>query len=385
MSLYRLVEWMSVLGAVCGTGYYLLCIWAAWRFPRNRANVTTLATPVSILKPLRGADPEMYEAFRSHCLLDYPEYELIFGVSDARDPAIALVERLQKEFPQRSIRLTVCERILGTNVKVSNLIQMLLLAHYEHMIVNDSDIRVPADYLVRVMQPFADPTVGLVTCPYRGAPGKTLGSHLESLGISTEFIPGVFTARVIENGVHFALGSTLAFHRKSLAAIGGFEPVLDYLADDFELGARMAAAGYRVELADVVVDTHVPDYTFAAFFNHQLRWGRSTRNSRPIGYTGLLLTFGFAWSLVFLLLTGGSRQAWTLVAATLAVRLAMAISVGWGVLRDRHLLRQLWLLPLRDLVGVLVWIGSYTGRRVTWRGQDFILEGRKLKAVVSSE
>ena len=178
----------------------------------------------------------MYESFRSHCLLDYPEYEIIFGVSEEDDPAVELVRRLQAEFPQRTIQLVVCNRNLGTNRKVSNLAQMLPSARYDHLIVNDSDIRIQPDYLQRVVTPFADPKIGMVTCLYRGVPNKTLGSRLESIGISTDFSGGVLSAREVEKGIHFALGSTMVFRRNDLQAIGGFEAVVDYLADDYELG-----------------------------------------------------------------------------------------------------------------------------------------------------
>ena len=187
----------------------------------------------------------MYESFRSYCLQDYGDYEIIFGVSDANDPAVALVRRLITEFPERKIQLTVCPEILGTNVKVSNLLQMARVARYDHLLVSDSDIRVPADYIRRVLAPFEDASVGMVTCLYRGVASHTLGSRLESIGTSTDFCPAVLSARQLQ-GVRFGLGSTLVFTRKALDAAGGFEPLLDYLADDYELGARIARAGFEV-------------------------------------------------------------------------------------------------------------------------------------------
>jgi ceramide glucosyltransferase len=327
---------------------------------------------------LRGTDPEIYESFRSHCLQDYPEYELIFGVSDPDDPAVALVERLRREFPARAIRLLVCPEVLGSNMKVSNLVQMLPSANYDYLVVNDSDIRVEPGYLRRVMAGFADERVGLVTCLYRGIAGATLGSRLESIGISTDFCAGVLAARQIE-GIRFALGSTLAFPRKALRAIGGFEPLVDYLADDFELGARIARAGFEVRLSDVIVDTHLPDYSLRGFLQHQLRWARSTRHSRPWGYTGMVLTFGLPWALLALVLSWGANWAWVLLAVAAGLRLAMALVVGLKLLRDSQVLRYLWLLPLRDVVAILVWMTSYTGHTVAWRGDQFILDKGKLR------
>ena len=383
-NLVRFLETIAVVGAAAGSGYYLLCLWSARNFLRDsrRGSVSaaTCDPPVSILKPLRGTDPDIYESFRSHCLQDYPQYELIFGVSDPDDPAVELVERLQAEFPARSIRLVVCPKVLGTNLKVSNLVQMLPLARYDYLIVNDSDIRVDPDYLRRVMREFADSRVGMVTCLYRGIAGRTLGSRLEAIGISTDFSAGVLAARQIE-GIRFALGSTLAFPRKSLEAIGGFEPLVDYLADDFELGARIARTGFEVRLSDVVVDHHLPDYSLRGFLQHQLRWARSTRDSRPWGYTGMVLTFGLPWALLAVLLSAGAAWSWLSLILTAALRLAMALTLGSSILHDPDVLRLMHLLPLRDLVAMLVWMASFTGHTVAWRGDEFILENGKLRPV----
>jgi len=384
------LSFIMAAGAFCGCAYYLLCLGSARAFLRDsrRAHpaASTWTPPVSFLKPLRGADPGLYESFRSHCRLDYPEYELIFGVSDPADPAAELVERLQAEFPDHNIRLVVCPKVLGTNLKVSNLVQMLPQARHEFLIVNDSDIRVDPDYLQRVMREFAPSTspgqarVGMVTCLYRGIVGKTLGSKLESIGISTDFSAGVLAARRIQ-GMRFALGSTLAFPRKALDTIGGFQPLADYLADDYELGARIATAGFKVRLSDVVVDHQLPDCGVRGFLQHQLRWARTIRDARRRGYAGVGLTFGLPWALLALLLSGGAAWAWGLLAVTAALRLAMAIIVGRKVLHDTDVLRLLPLLPLRDLVAMMVWIASFTGHTVAWRGDQFVLEKGKLRLV----
>ncbi len=373
----RFLAAVAAVGTACGIGYYALCMWSARVFRRSIPPPDDFTPPASILKPLRGTDPDIYDAFRSHCLQDYPEYEIIFGVSDPQDPAAELVKQLQAEFPDRAIQLVVCPKALGTNMKVSNLVQMLPFARHQYLIVNDSDIRVPRDYLRRVLGTFQGPDVGMATCLYRGVAGKTIGSRLESVGISTDFIPGALAARLVE-GIHFGLGATLAFPRSTLQAIGGFEALVDYLADDFELGKRIAAAGYEVRFADVVVDTHVPDYSLGGFVEHQLRWGRSTRNSRRLAYTGLVFTFGVPWALLTLLLARGAPWAWALLGASMATRLAMAFAVGIGVLHDRQLLSHFWTIPLRDLAAVAVWIGSYTGRTIAWRGEQYILENGRL-------
>jgi ceramide glucosyltransferase len=384
LQIARLLAGVTCLLAIMGVGYSLLCLWAAAAFRRTQQKPHAASAPddftppVTILKPLKGTDPEIYESFRSHCRQDYPKYELIFGVSDQNDPAVASVQRLQLEFPERSIRLVVCSQELGTNVKVSNLVQMASLATHQHLVVNDSDIRVGSGYLRSLMAPLQDDRVGMVTCLYRGVPSPTLGSRLESLGISTDFAGGVLCARALEGGVRFGLGSTMAFRRRDLAAIGGFETCLDYLADDYELGARIASLGLRIQLSETVVDTFLPAYNFRDFLAHQLRWARSVRDSRRWGYIGVLFTFSLPWAMLAVVLARGASWAWILFGIALAARTAVALAIGVGILRDRNVIRLLPLLALRDLLGLAVWGTSFFGHRVAWRGELFTLKDGKL-------
>jgi len=379
----KTLEVVAVLGTASAGCYYLFCFWSARRFLLERkladegVRPTQILPPVSILKPLKGADPEMYQSLRSHCLQDYAEYEIIFGVSDANDPAVELVERLKSEFPKHAIRLVACSENLGANTKVSNLAQMLPEARYEYLIVNDSDIRVAPDYLRRITAPLADSKIGLVTCLYRGVASPTLGSRLESLGISTDFCAGVLAARQIE-GISFGLGSTLAFRRRDLAAIGGFESFVDYLSDDYELGNRISRLGLQVKLSEVVVETFLPHYSLRDFFRHQLRWARAVRDSRFGGYLGLGLTFGLPWGTLTLLFARGATWAWALFIAVVFTRLLVAVVVGKGVLRDKQVVPSLWLIPLRDLIAVFIWLVSFTGHTISWRGGSFKLEKGRL-------
>jgi ceramide glucosyltransferase len=380
----EIAEGVALLGAVASIAYYFLCLASAFHFLSSAAQKSDGASslahlPVSILKPLKGNDPEMYENLRSHCQLQYPEYEIVFGVSDIEDPALVSVERLRKEFPQRAIRWVLCPKTLGANLKVSNLAQMVPQASYECLLVNDSDIRVPSDYLQMVINPLTDPEIGLVTCLYRGRARSTLGSRLEALGISTDFAAGVLTARALEGGIRFGLGSTLAFRRRELCAIGGFEALADYLADDYELGSRIAQLGLKVKLSEVIVDTCLPPYSLSEFFLHQLRWSRAIRDSRPAGYWGLVLTFGLPWALLAVLVSKGAGWAWVLLGATGLARLLTALVVGRGVLEDRQTTRWMLLIPLRDLLAVPIWIASLAGNRVTWRGMRFRLRRGKLE------
>jgi len=376
------VEMIALVGTFSSVVYYLLCLWSAANFLRARrsADKSVRATPasVSMLKPLKGIDPGMYESLRSQCRQEYPEYEIIFGVSDAADPAAELVRQLQSEFPERAIRLKVCDKNLGANTKVSNLAQMLTDARHENIIVSDSDIRVEPDYLRRVIGPLGDPKIGLVTCLYRGIAATTLSSRLESLGISTDFAPGVLVARQIESGIRFGLGSTLAFRRRDLAAIGGFEAIADYLADDYELGKRIAGLGLKVSLSEIVVETFLPAYSFSEFLRHQLRWARTIRDARRGGYFGLLLTFGFFWSLVAVAASHAAAWAWGLLALTACVRSTMALVVGQCTLRDSNVLRWLWLIPARDLLSVPVWLVGLGGGTISWRGKKLQLNDGKL-------
>ena len=261
---------------------------------------------------------------------------------------------------------------------------MIRHAAHSFVVVNDADIAVGPLYLQRVMRGFADDAVGMVTAPYTGraTPGSSgrigLWSRLEALGISTDFIPGVLTARMLEGGIRFGLGSTLAMRRSALEQAGGFEAVLECLADDYELGARIAAAGFRVELTAEVVETSVPAYTFTGFRDHQLRWARSTRDSRRWGYLGLGVTFCLPWALLCSIASGFALWSLALLSMVLLARVAVALTVGVGILGDRAVLRDLWLLPLRDLFGLAFWIASFAGDTVVWRGERFRLHAGRL-------
>ena len=390
MLFLNIVQSVAVLGFVTSSIYYLLCLWSATNFlsessrRRNKygaAGSEEKCPPISILKPLKGIDPEIYESFRSFCVQDYPEYEIIFGVSDPNDPAVASVKALQQEFPQLPIQLIVCPEILGANVKVSNLAQMLTRARCEILIVNDSDIRVERDYLRRVTAPLADVRTGMVTCLYRGVAAATIGSRLESLGISTDFCAGVLAARQLEGGIHFGLGSTLAFRRGDLEKIGGFESILNHLADDYELGKRISSLGLAVELSDVVVETYLPGYDLAGFVSHQLRWARGVRDARARGYLGLVFTFGIFWALLAAGVSGGAIWSLGTLALTVFLRGSVALLVGRGVLRDREVYKYLWLIPIRDLIAVAFWMVSLHGHTVSWRGDHFVLKDGRLTRI----
>jgi ceramide glucosyltransferase len=383
-SLISAAEIVPALLTVSGMAYSLIALWGARDFVRSMARRSPQPfTPgVSVLKPLKGADPRMFAGFASHCEQQYGgEWELLFGVSSLHDSAVAEVARLRVEFPEAKIELIECAQRLGTNGKVSTLAQLLPHARHEHIIVNDSDILVSPQYFARVAAPFADPKVGLVTMLYIGRASGGLWSRLEALGIAADFIPGVLTARKLEGGVRFGLGSTLATTKTAIAQIGGFESLVDQLADDYEMGVRLTKAGYRVELGAEVVATSVPRYTLRGFSDHQLRWSRSTRDSRKAGYFGLCVTYVLPWALLTVIASGGALWSFSLFSLALMVRIALALTVGVGILRDEQVLRDLWLLPLRDVFGLFFWVWSYASDVVVWRGERFYLKNGVLKRI----
>ena len=390
-ALAQSIEILTTILAVAGMGYFLAALIAARLFlAARRASLPAFAPSVSILKSLKGLDPGMIDAFRSHCRQSYAgDYELLFGVSTLSDPAAAAVAQLQAEFPDRSIRLIECPLRLGTNGKVSSLVQLSGHARYDFLLINDSDITVGPRYLERVMASFA-PTepggnaprqVGLVTTLYRGRAHGTLPSRLESLGVATDFQAGVLLSKWIEGGLHYGLGSTLAVRREALEKIGGLLPLVDHLADDYELGERVARAGYHVALSPEVVETSVPAYAWRGYIDHQLRWARTVRESRPWGYAGLIFTHGLSWALLNLLASGLSPLSLWLLGLSFFLRLALAMTVGAEVLADHQVLPNLWLLPLRDLIAMGVWVAGFAGNTIVWRGDRFILKNGKLHEV----
>jgi len=376
-----LVRTLLFAATACGIGYCLFSLWCLLKFRSvKRIPADAEFTPaVSILKPLCGLDPHGYESLRSHCIQDYPVYEIVFGISTVDDPAAAAVERLIQEFPNLSIRLVVCSNVFGMNLKVSNLLQMLPAASHPYVVINDSDIDVPRNYLRKVIAPLRDESVGMVTCLYRGIPTQNFGSLLESMAITCDFVPGVLCSRHLDHGIRFALGSTMALHRNVLERIGGFQGIADYLADDYELGRRVSTAGLQIAIADCVVDHYLPAYSWKSFFQHQLRWARTIRSCRPEGYAGLIFTFVLPWSVFAWGMAPSLPLAWGAIAIALILRLMITIIAGTSVLHDHRVFRTLWLVLIRDFVALLIWSLAYTGSSITWRGNKFELSNGKLR------
>ncbi len=314
---------------------------------------------VSVLKPVRGLDDCFYEAIRSHAEQDYPAFELLFGAADWNDPAVRAIKRLQSEFPQIEIRLIHCTG-KAPNGKVAVLAELEVHARYPLRVVNDSDILVERDYLRQVLAPLADPGIGLVTCLYRAATAHWPG-RLEALGIATDFAPGVMVAPLF-SVKEFGLGSTLAFRGVQLQQIGGFAAIGGYIADDYQLGKRISRLGLRVELSNVVVQTRIGGDSWGEVWRHQVRWARTIRVSQGAGYLGLPIANASLWTVIAF-----AAGWWWTGAVLIAVRIAMGLVAGVGVLRCPVTARYWFLIPLRDLFGFAVWMAGLSGRDVVWQ------------------
>jgi ceramide glucosyltransferase len=363
---------MAVVAAVLLAGamvYCLLVVVSARRYLAARPAALARATPISILKPLYGADEGLEENLGSYFRQNYPEFEILFAVHEAGDPAVAVVEKLRQEFPAVPARLIVTGAPPYPNAKVWSLERMLAEARHDLVVMSDSDTRVGPQLLATVAAEFQDERLGVATCPYCAVPGRSFFSTLEAIGMNTEFLAGLLVARLIE-GVRFAVGPCVAARREALKAIGGFAPLGDYAAEDFVLGARAAERGYGVILSSWVIEHRIGAQRWGANLAHRLRWARSTRRSRPAGYLGQLFTHPLALALLLLAL----KPAWW-PAAALAVLLRAAAAwatAGW-VLRDPLTARRWWLVPLQDLASFATWIAGFFGRTLVWRGRRYRL------------
>ena len=350
--------------ALAAAAYYLLAIVASLRW-RTQPPAPGALPPISVLKPMYGSDAHLFEALRSHALQDYPEFEILFGVGNPLDPAVADIERLRAEFPERPLRLVVA-RTDAPNAKAGVLAELAKQARHDVLVVNDDDIVAEPGYLRSVAASLEHTKAGLVTCLYR-AHARSFASLLEALGIAAEFAPSVLVARLL--GVaDFALGSTMALRASTLREIGGFEAVAQFLADDYQLGRFVTARGYRIEFASTVVETGAGEMSWSDLWRHQLRWARTIRVSRPAGYYGSAITHATIWALAAF----AAGLVWAGTVALL-LRIAAGLIVGGSVLKDRNVWRWFWLLPLRDLFGFAVWAGGCFGSTVFWRGRKLRL------------
>lgn len=367
---------------VCSAAYYFAVCLAALRFLSDQSHIASSKTvpdqtfpPISILKPVDGADPGFYENIRSHALQDYPRFELLFGAAEAEDPAIEAVERLAREFPRLRIEAFICDCSGPGNRKVQRLERLEREARFEFLLVNDADVRVDRNYLREVVQPLLDsaqgPRVGLVSCPYRARPGRTLASLVESMSVSAEFQSQVLLTRFLRK-VRFALGATMLFRRRDLDRVGGFRALTPYLADDYQLGSRISALGLDVVISTHPVEIALGDDGWREVWRRQLRWSRTIRACRPGGHLGLVFTQGSLWSLLCLAVavaSGSSPLAATIPGAVLTMRLLTAWLVGGRCMGSSTAATRPYLVFLADGLSFGAWLASFFARRVYWRSR----------------
>jgi ceramide glucosyltransferase len=336
-------------------------------FGKQRLNSNEYQPALSLLKPVCGMEPGLYENLRSFCDQDYPEYQVVFGVRDPNDPAVPVIRRLIQEFPKCDLSLTVDETVIGANLKVSNLANMYRAVKHDLVIVADSDMRVGRDYLKAIAAPFADTQVGAATCLYKGVPINGLASRLGAMFINECFAPSVLVALSLQK-LRFCFGATMALRRTVLEKMGGFAALADQLADDHMLGKYTTEQGLQVVLPVYVVENRVWEPNFKALFLHELRWARTMRAMEPAGYAFSFVTYPVAVSLVFILISP------TLTGLTLvAISVIMRLLLHWAVHASFRIPgpTQAWLAPFRDLLSFVVWAVSLFGRSVKWREHDF--------------
>lgn len=379
-ALFLLVAGLLLIASL----YYLFTLYAAWRLFRQTAPAAASFPAVSIFKPLKGAPPDLYANLASFCHLNYPAFQILCGVRDPHDPAIAAVQRLQRDFPTCDIVLVINPEVIGSNYKVSTLHNLSSAAKHGIFVITDSDVRVTPTYLRTIIPPLTEPEVGLVTCLYRGAATTPFPALLESVIINTTFAPLVLVASQVER-TSYAFGATMAVKRHCLDQIGGFAVLADYLADDYYLGHFIARSGYRVQIVPYVVETRPGVTTFGELLHHQLRWARTQRTCRPGGYVGTLITYGTVWALLGLTVFWSSPFMCILSLGTLALRLLSAAIVSHLFLQAALPLRSLWLVPVTDLFSFLIWCLSLRGDTVRWSEYTFRIQSDGKMARVGSQ
>jgi len=348
----------------------LICLGRFFRPLPSPAPPGATGPGITVFKPLKGLASLSRECLTSFLTQDYHPYQVLFGVRDPDDPVLPLLRDLARDYPQCDLSVVICPQDLGLNPKISTLRQLMPLARYDLLVIADGDVLVGPDYLAQVAAAFREPGVGLVSCPYRAGPSHTLGSALEALTIAADFIPSVAVAHYVE-GIRFALGATMAVTRQALNAIGGLAPLADFLADDYQLGFRVAQTGLQVKILPYVVETINPAMSCRDYLAHQLRWARTYRICRPAGYLAYGITHALVYSLAVLLGAGLAPWAWGLAAATLALR---GVVAGFSERRGLNGSLPRWafaLLPVKDLLAFGLWLASFLGSRVKWGGRTF--------------
>lgn len=356
---------------LAGIIQYAVGTWLTERFVAHPRQPPQQRPAVTIMKPLCGADLMAELAIESFFLLDYPNYQLVFGVQDAQDPVLEIVGRLRARYPQRDVTLMVNDALHGSNRKVSNLINMKPLAKHEIVVFSDADIHAPPYFLDDVVAALEAPKVGLVTTLYTALPASpVLAARLGAAQINQTFLPGALLARAL--GRQDCMGATMAIKQSVLVESGGLAALVKHLADDQVLGRRVVKAGYKVGLASAVPAATVPEVKFSSLFWHELRWARTIRALVPVAYTGSILQIPLLWAVLAVLFSGFTLWSLVLLLLTLIARVIFAWRVEKAL--DLPCTRDVWLFLLRDVFSVIVYIASFMGRRVDWRGQSMVAD-----------
>jgi ceramide glucosyltransferase len=376
---------LGFLGILTSTIYLALVLVAALRFRRRPKAASTFTPPVSLLKPLHGAEPGLRDYLEGFFRLDYPDYEILFCARSETDPGLSMARELSAKYPQIPVRILTSGEPPWPNARCYSLNEMKAAARHDILVITDSDVRVTPEYLRAVVEPFRREQTGLVTCVYRGvATQGGLWARLEGLGMSVEMTSGVLVAEMLE-GMRFALGPSMVVRKRCVDQIGGFEKLGDYYADDFMLGNLVAEKGNTVVLSNHVIDHCIVNTKFEQSLAHQWNWMKSTRFSRPKGHLGTGLTFGLPFGLLVFAAAMLIGKPWIGLVAlswTVIARVLQSVLVGWFVVKDKEALRLAWLYPLRDLMGSLLWMASYASRRVGWRDDLFELTGHGVVRLV---
>ncbi len=384
----RIFFLFGVAGILTSTIYIALVFAATIRFRRRPKTTPAFTPPVSVLKPLHGAEPGLREFLEGFFQLDYPEYEILFCSRHETDQGLSIARDLSEKYPSVPVRIMTSGEPPWPNARCFSMNTMKSAARHDILVITDSDVRVEPEYLRAVVEPFRQDQTGLVTCVYRGvAVQGGFWARLEGLGMSVEMTSGVLVAEMLE-GMRFALGPSMAVRKSCVDRIGGFEKLGNYYADDFMLGRLVSESGSTVVLSDQVIDHCIVNTKFEKSLGHQWNWMKSTRFSRPMGHLGTGLTFGLLFGLLVFATATMMGKPWLGLAAlgwTVAVRVFQCVLVGWYVVKDRNALRLAWLYPLRDLLGSLLWMASYASRRVGWRDDFFELRKRGLMRLIPGE
>jgi len=379
--------YLILIVAICPLAYYLIALYSAWRFfgfsPKYEEQDSDFTPPVSVIKPIRGLDPDSYENFASLCRQDYPEYEILFCVGDREDPVLPVIETIQRDFPARRIRMLFGSGLNASNDKVAKLVRLVAEASHEFLVISDSDVRVRPNYLRRVVAPLADPKIGATTCFYVPVEEKTFTDRLQTVGMLSDFYAGILVARELD-GVKFALGPTIATTRARLNEFGGYSAIENRPADDLLVGRLIAEQGHEVALLRYRIETVVDYHSMRELLQKRLRWIVVMRHMRPWGHLGLLLTQGLPWSLAAVAVHPAAAVAIGYLGSYFLLRAAMTWMIGaWG-LKQHGLGRKMWLIVLWDAVAFGIWLASFLRKNIRWRDAEYRIRDGLLVPVATN-